>query len=45
MWVILGYALCTVARILGLEELYTASRHSYRSGRPGLFFEYWCSMN
>ena len=26
---------------IGSEELYTVSRHSFRSGRPRLFLHYW----
>ena len=44
MWVILGEVLCAIARTTGWMKLYTASRHSFRSGRPDLFFEYWRIM-
>ena len=40
MWIIVGYILCKVARAVRCWKLYTASRHSFRSGRPGLFLQY-----
>ena len=43
MWIIVGYVLCAVARNTGFWKLYTASRHSFRSDRPGLFMQYWHS--
>ncbi len=44
MWLILGDVLCTLAKAVGYPRLYTASRHSFRSGRPELFLVYWRSI-
>jgi len=41
MWIVVGYILCKVAKTAGCWRLYTASRHSFRSGHPGLFLQYW----
>ena len=41
MWIVFGYILCKVAKAAGCWRLYTATRHSFRSGRPGLFLQYW----
>jgi hypothetical protein len=41
MWLILGNALCILAKAVRYPRLYTASRHSFRSGRPELFPTYW----
>jgi|GEM_PF-3984984 len=41
MWIAIGLALCDIAKAIGHCRLYTASRHSFRSGRPGLFLQYW----
>ena len=40
MWIIVGCIHCKAAKTAGCWRLYTASRHSFRSGRPGLFLEY-----
>ncbi len=40
MWIVFGYILCKVAKTAGCQKLYTVSRHSFRSGRPGLFLQY-----
>ena len=40
MWIIVGYILCGLAKATRQWKLYTASRHSFRSGRPGLFLQY-----
>ena len=37
MRISVGYVLCSFAKANGLTRLYTASRHSLRSGRPELF--------
>ena len=44
MWILIGHALCTIAKATGSRKLYTAARHSFRSGRPGLFLQYWHSV-
>jgi len=40
----IGYALRTFAKAINSTRLYNASRHSFRSGRPGLFLAYWRSL-
>ncbi len=41
MWVIFGYVFYSMARAVGCWRLFTASRHSFRSGRHKLFLEHW----
>ncbi|GAH33381.1 unnamed protein product [marine sediment metagenome] len=41
MWIVFGYILCGLAKATHQWKLYTASRHSFRSGRPELFLQYW----
>jgi hypothetical protein len=41
MWILLGYALCWLARSLGCSNLYHQYRHSFRSNRSQLFLGYW----
>ncbi len=41
MWIVVGRILCKIAKVTGHRQLYTATRHSLRSGRPGLFLQYW----
>ena len=41
LWILLGYALCAIANAIGWWKLYFAARHSFRSGRPDLFLQYW----
>ena len=41
MWIIVGCIHCKAAKTAGCLKLYTASRHSFRSGRPELFLQYW----
>ena len=41
MWIVVGRILCKIAKVTGHRKLYTATRHSFRSGRPGLFLQYW----
>ena len=43
MWIIVGYAICEIAAVLGCWKLYTAARHSFRSDSPRLFVQYWKS--
>ena len=45
MWILLGYIICAIAKTAGYSRLYTASRHSFRSGCPGLFWQYWRSLS
>ncbi len=43
MWIVVGRILCKIAKVTGHRKLYIATRHTFRSGCPGLFQQYWWS--
>jgi hypothetical protein len=45
MSILIGRILCGFAKVIGNTNLYAASRHSFRSGRPESFGLYWRFYN